>query len=75
MDDSFRPRKPTFRHGVSLPRRWRLLTFEHRSVDQSVLTKTDTSTVCGWKGTASYYTLNVDGKEAETFHTLLRIDS
>ncbi|KAA6412609.1 MAG: hypothetical protein FRX48_03601 [Lasallia pustulata] len=37
--------------------------FPPSSVDQSVLTKTDTSTVCGWKGTASYYTLNVDGQE------------
>ena len=50
----------------------RLLMLEHSSVDQSFLTKTNTSTVCGWKGTASYYTINVDGMEAEAeeFHML-----
>lgn len=32
------------------------------AVDQSVLEASDHTTVCGWKGTASYYTLNVDGK-------------
>ena len=28
-----------------------------------LLTKTDLSTVCHWKGNASYFTINVDGKE------------
>lgn len=32
------------------------------SVDQGVLEETDTQTVCSWKGTASYYSLQVDGK-------------
>lgn len=58
MHDSFRPRQLTFRL-----RRYAALTFEHSSVDQSFLTKTDTKTECGWKGTASYYTINVDGKK------------
>ena len=33
------------------------------SVDSSVLKPSDTTTVCGWKGTANYYSLVVDGQE------------
>ena len=33
------------------------------SVDPSVLKPSDTTTVCGWKGTANYYSLVVDGQE------------
>ena len=33
------------------------------SVDASVLKPSDTTTVCGWKGTANYYSLLVDGQE------------
>lgn len=43
-------------------------------MDQSFLTKTDTKTECGWKGTASYYTLHIDGKEAKACPKLLPID-
>lgn len=35
--------------------------FPPDSVDTHYLVKTDTNTVCPWKGTASYYTLQVDG--------------
>lgn len=37
--------------------------FPAESVRQEYLKASDTHTVCGWKGTASYYTLVVDGKE------------
>ena len=33
------------------------------AVDSSVLTPSDTTTVCGWKGTANYFSLLVDGQE------------
>jgi uncharacterized protein (DUF427 family) len=33
------------------------------SVHQQYLRPSDTHTVCGWKGTASYYTLSVNGAE------------
>ena len=39
--------------------------FPPNSVDQSVLSKTSLTTVCPWKGTASYYNINVDGQEAK----------
>ncbi len=32
------------------------------SLDKSLLKDSSTTTVCGWKGTARYYTLEVDGK-------------
>ncbi|WP_375433469.1 DUF427 domain-containing protein [uncultured Friedmanniella sp.] len=32
------------------------------SVQPGVLTETATHSVCPWKGTASYYSLNVDGQ-------------
>ena len=35
------------------------------SLDRSVVTETDHKTVCPWKGTASYFTLAVDGEVAE----------
>ncbi|KAL9128347.1 MAG: hypothetical protein Q9217_002951 [Psora testacea] len=38
--------------------------FPPSSVDQSVLSKTSLTTVCPWKGTASYYDITVDGKSA-----------
>ena len=37
--------------------------FPADSVDRSLLRESDTHTVCPWKGTASYYTLVVDGAE------------
>lgn len=37
---------------------------ETSSLDKSVLSKTDTSTYCPWKGHASYYTLNVNGSSS-----------
>lgn len=36
--------------------------FPAASVDASVLRPSDTRTVCPWKGTASYWTLEVDGR-------------
>ena len=35
------------------------------SVNKDFLKASDTQTVCHWKGTASYYTLQVDGKTDE----------
>jgi uncharacterized protein (DUF427 family) len=32
------------------------------SVDKSLLVPSDMTSVCPWKGTASYYSLDVDGK-------------
>ena len=37
--------------------------FPADSVKKEFLKPSDTHTVCPWKGTASYYTLEVDGKE------------
>ena len=37
--------------------------FPRSSVRADVLTPSDTHTVCPWKGTASYFTLDVDGKK------------
>ncbi|KAJ9638951.1 hypothetical protein H2199_006812 [Coniosporium tulheliwenetii] len=37
--------------------------FPPSSVEKSYLTPSNTHTHCGWKGTASYYNINVDGKE------------
>ncbi|MEZ5102257.1 MAG: DUF427 domain-containing protein [Thermoleophilia bacterium] len=36
--------------------------FPPEAVDQRYLRPSETHTVCGWKGTASYYTLEVDGQ-------------
>jgi uncharacterized protein (DUF427 family) len=36
--------------------------FPRAAVDDAYLVESDTHTVCRWKGTASYYTLEVDGK-------------
>jgi uncharacterized protein (DUF427 family) len=36
--------------------------FPPDAVDRSVLIGSDTTSVCPWKGTASYYTLMVDGQ-------------
>ena len=37
--------------------------FPADSLNKEFFKSTDTHTVCPWKGTASYYTLEVDGKE------------
>lgn len=37
--------------------------FPADSVDQGVLRPSSTTSVCPWKGTASYYTLEVDGAQ------------
>jgi uncharacterized protein (DUF427 family) len=37
--------------------------FPIESVKKEFLNESDTQTVCHWKGTASYYNLEVDGKE------------
>lgn len=39
--------------------------FPADSVDQSLLEESDKTTRCGWKGTANYYTINVDGQRNE----------
>jgi uncharacterized protein (DUF427 family) len=36
--------------------------FPPDAVDKHYFTPSDTHSVCPWKGTASYYTLEVDGK-------------
>jgi uncharacterized protein (DUF427 family) len=38
--------------------------FPAESVNSDYLRPTDTTTVCGWKGTANYATVVVDGVEA-----------
>merc|ERR1711916_24594 len=40
------------------------LYFPHDSLKKEFFSKTDHSTVCGWKGTAHYYTVS-DGKGGE----------
>ncbi len=35
------------------------------TLDMSVVSKTDRTTFCPWKGDASYFTLEVDGQVAE----------
>jgi len=37
--------------------------FPPQSVDRELLASSGTHTICSWKGEASYYTLQVDGKE------------
>lgn len=37
--------------------------FPADSVKSEFLLSSDTHTICPWKGTASYYSLNVDGQE------------
>lgn len=39
--------------------------FPRASVDAAVLEASDTQTVCGWKGTASYFSVVVDGERLE----------
>ena len=36
--------------------------FPAESIRQEYFSKADTTSVCPWKGTASYYTLTVDGQ-------------
>ncbi|ETK30534.1 DUF427 domain-containing protein [Microbispora corallina] len=36
--------------------------FPREAVDASLLRESDTHTVCPWKGTASYYSIEVDGR-------------
>ena len=37
--------------------------FPHDSIKEDFFTLSDSKSVCPWKGTASYYNINVDGKE------------
>ncbi len=37
--------------------------FPADSIDKSLFKESATHSVCPWKGTASYYTITVDGKE------------
>ena len=39
--------------------------FPRADVATSVLEKSDTTTVCPWKGTAQYYTIDLDGERNE----------
>lgn len=39
--------------------------FPPESVHDAYLTKTDHTTICPWKGKASYYTIEVDGEKNE----------
>ena len=36
--------------------------FPSDSVNRALLAPSETTTVCGWKGTAHYYTVEVDGE-------------
>ncbi|WP_299105444.1 DUF427 domain-containing protein [uncultured Winogradskyella sp.] len=37
--------------------------FPHDSINKEFFKPSETHSVCPWKGTASYYTIEVDGKE------------
>ncbi|WP_299117697.1 DUF427 domain-containing protein [uncultured Winogradskyella sp.] len=37
--------------------------FPHESIKSVYFKPSNTNTICPWKGTASYYTINVNGKE------------
>lgn len=37
--------------------------FPPESVNMDFMKESSTNTVCAWKGTANYYTIEVDGKE------------
>ncbi len=37
--------------------------FPADSIKKEYFEESETNTVCGWKGTASYYTINVDGEK------------
>ena len=37
--------------------------FPASAVNETVLKSSDTTTYCPWKGTANYYTVNVEGEE------------
>ena len=39
--------------------------FPRVDVDPSVLERSDTTTVCPWKGTAHYYTIDLDGERMQ----------
>ena len=39
--------------------------FPAAALDRDVVRESDTHTVCPWKGTASYYTVEVDGQTNE----------
>ena len=39
--------------------------FPKEDVDTSVLEKSSTTSVCPWKGTANYYTIDIDGERNE----------
>lgn len=39
--------------------------FPPNDVDQEYLIKSDTTTMCPWKGQASYYTIKADGEESK----------
>lgn len=39
--------------------------FPANSLDRSLIQPSTHTSVCGWKGTASYYSLDVDGKRNE----------
>ncbi|BAO76013.1 DUF427 domain-containing protein [Winogradskyella sp. PG-2] len=37
--------------------------FPHDSINKEFFKPSETHTVCSWKGTASYYTISIDGKQ------------
>lgn len=37
--------------------------FPHDSIKKEFFKPSETHTVCPWKGTASYYSINIDGEE------------
>jgi uncharacterized protein (DUF427 family) len=39
--------------------------FPPASLKKEYFKETDTHTICGWKGTASYYTINVGGSDVK----------
>ena len=52
--------------------------FPPTAVDKTYLRESQTHTVCGWKGTASYYDLVVDGevnKDAAWYYPVTKLEA
>ena len=52
-----------------------MLMVQIRSVDKSYLSETSTHTKCFWKGTASYFTVSVDGMTSPDYFLSLGYSS
>jgi len=46
--------------------------FPFDSIKPEFFTKTELTTVCGWKGKANYYSVTVDGKTKKIVHGIMQ---